>query len=86
MTYEPFSDVICYFLETAHELYQAGDSKKTLIQVGGGWMADICEMTEHHIANPNAKRPIQRENADVKRVRPVDNFKWTDDAAFVIRS
>ena len=49
-------------------------------------MADIFEMTEHHIANPNAKRPIQRENADVKRVRPVDNFKWTDDAAFVIRS
>ena len=45
-------------------------------------MVDIDEMVEYNIHQPNIKRPIKREGEAVNRMRPDDNFKWTDDGIF----
>ena len=49
---QPYSDVICFYLEISKQLYENGQSQTKDIEVGKGWMLDIQRMIEYNIHEP----------------------------------
>ena len=82
MKFEPYSDVICFYLEISKRLYDRGQSCTKDIEVGKGWMLDITRMIEYNIHDASIQRPVQRASSSVERIRPDDALKWIDDGIF----